>query len=151
MVTPHTMKGSTTRPAPPVCCPKTPPCSPAPSRQRDDTFSSLVRLLLCPPLPIQYKMHTFCLSLAISLSHHPNPPLPFHGCPSKARTGALEPSELERFKKQAECLKFPPQYHFGSKGQPAPQLTVLIRCIQFSSPGCCFSPITLLHFRSLSR
>lgn len=29
------------------------------------------------------------------------------------RTGALEPSELETFKKQAECLQFPPQYHFS--------------------------------------
>ncbi|XP_029367545.1 uncharacterized protein LOC115049452 [Echeneis naucrates] len=30
------------------------------------------------------------------------------------RTGNLEPSELETFKKQAECLKFLPEYHFGS-------------------------------------
>ncbi|KAL6114335.1 uncharacterized protein ACO6RY_05124 [Pungitius sinensis] len=29
------------------------------------------------------------------------------------RTGTLEPSELETFKKQAECLKFLPEYHFG--------------------------------------
>ncbi|XP_034026001.1 uncharacterized protein LOC117510414 [Thalassophryne amazonica] len=29
------------------------------------------------------------------------------------RTGKLEPSELETFKKQAECLKFLPEYHFG--------------------------------------
>uniref|UniRef100_UPI0037E75EFD saxitoxin and tetrodotoxin-binding protein 2-like n=1 Tax=Semicossyphus pulcher TaxID=241346 RepID=UPI0037E75EFD len=29
------------------------------------------------------------------------------------KTGALEPSELETFKKQAECLNFPPQYHYG--------------------------------------
>nr|XP_020449924.1 uncharacterized protein LOC109956854 [Monopterus albus] len=28
------------------------------------------------------------------------------------RTGALEPSELETFKKQAECLKFLPEYYF---------------------------------------
>ncbi|XP_026176538.1 uncharacterized protein LOC113138387 [Mastacembelus armatus] len=28
------------------------------------------------------------------------------------RTGNLEPSELETFKKQAACLKFPPEYHF---------------------------------------
>ncbi|XP_041856242.1 uncharacterized protein LOC121649459 [Melanotaenia boesemani] len=28
------------------------------------------------------------------------------------RTGTLEPSELETFKKQAECLKFLPEYHF---------------------------------------
>ncbi|XP_032372072.1 uncharacterized protein LOC116689620 isoform X1 [Etheostoma spectabile] len=33
------------------------------------------------------------------------------------RTGALEPSELETFKKQAECLKFLPEYHFGGTGQ----------------------------------
>lgn len=51
----------------------------------------------------------FCLST-------PTPRL-FHGCSPKARTGALEPSELETFKKQAECLKFPPQYHFGGTGQ----------------------------------
>ncbi|XP_030593778.1 uncharacterized protein LOC115785959 [Archocentrus centrarchus] len=30
------------------------------------------------------------------------------------RTGALGPSELETFKKQAECLKFLPEYHFTS-------------------------------------
>ncbi|XP_056149325.1 uncharacterized protein LOC130123989 isoform X2 [Lampris incognitus] len=30
------------------------------------------------------------------------------------RTGNLEPSELETFKKQAECLGFLPEYHFGS-------------------------------------
>lgn len=30
------------------------------------------------------------------------------------RTGKLEPSELETFKKQAECLQFPPEYFFGS-------------------------------------
>ncbi|CAN9513313.1 unnamed protein product [Ophioblennius macclurei] len=30
------------------------------------------------------------------------------------RTGALEPSELETFKKQAECLRFLPEYHFGN-------------------------------------
>ncbi|XP_008417092.1 uncharacterized protein LOC103470431 [Poecilia reticulata] len=30
------------------------------------------------------------------------------------RTGALEPSELETFKKQAECLGFLPEYHFVS-------------------------------------
>ncbi|XP_037536404.1 uncharacterized protein LOC119413426 [Nematolebias whitei] len=30
------------------------------------------------------------------------------------RTGSLEPSELDTFKKQAECLKFLPEYHFGS-------------------------------------
>ncbi|CAK6970494.1 uncharacterized protein LOC128365140 [Scomber scombrus] len=29
------------------------------------------------------------------------------------RTGKLEPSELETFKKQAECLNFSPEYHFG--------------------------------------
>ncbi|KAL7391521.1 hypothetical protein ABVT39_010476 [Epinephelus coioides] len=29
------------------------------------------------------------------------------------RTGTLESSELETFKKQAECLKFYPEYHFG--------------------------------------
>ncbi|KAM9858827.1 saxitoxin and tetrodotoxin-binding protein 1-like [Aulostomus maculatus] len=29
------------------------------------------------------------------------------------RTGQLEASELETFKKQAECLKFPPEYYFG--------------------------------------
>uniref|UniRef100_G3P723 Apolipoprotein M n=1 Tax=Gasterosteus aculeatus aculeatus TaxID=481459 RepID=G3P723_GASAC len=29
------------------------------------------------------------------------------------RTGTLEPSELETFKKQAECLNFLPEYHFG--------------------------------------
>ncbi|XP_047447067.1 uncharacterized protein LOC125011782 [Mugil cephalus] len=29
------------------------------------------------------------------------------------RTGALEPSELETFKKQAECLNFLPEYIFG--------------------------------------
>lgn len=28
------------------------------------------------------------------------------------RTGKLEPSELETFKKQAECLQFLPEYHF---------------------------------------
>ncbi|KAF7661067.1 hypothetical protein LDENG_00268780 [Lucifuga dentata] len=28
------------------------------------------------------------------------------------RTGALEPSDLETFKKQAECLNFLPEYHF---------------------------------------
>ncbi|CAI5637034.1 unnamed protein product [Oreochromis niloticus] len=31
------------------------------------------------------------------------------------RTGALEASELETFKNQAECLKFPSEYHFTSK------------------------------------
>ncbi|KAG7242495.1 hypothetical protein INR49_020907 [Caranx melampygus] len=31
----------------------------------------------------------------------------------KSRTGSLEPSELETFKKQAECLKFLPEYHFA--------------------------------------
>nr|XP_015827994.2 uncharacterized protein LOC107393895 [Nothobranchius furzeri] len=30
------------------------------------------------------------------------------------RTGNLEPSELDTYKKQAECLKFLPEYHFGS-------------------------------------
>ncbi|KAJ0019329.1 hypothetical protein NQD34_006898 [Periophthalmus magnuspinnatus] len=30
------------------------------------------------------------------------------------RTGKLEPSELETFKKQAECLKFLPEYFFGT-------------------------------------
>ncbi|XP_072289656.1 saxitoxin and tetrodotoxin-binding protein 1-like [Eucyclogobius newberryi] len=30
------------------------------------------------------------------------------------RTGKLEPSELETFKKQAACLKFPPEYYFGT-------------------------------------
>ncbi|XP_020776558.1 uncharacterized protein LOC110156691 [Boleophthalmus pectinirostris] len=30
------------------------------------------------------------------------------------RTGKLEPSELETFKKQAECLKFFPEYFFGT-------------------------------------
>ncbi|XP_012716814.3 uncharacterized protein LOC105925488 isoform X1 [Fundulus heteroclitus] len=30
------------------------------------------------------------------------------------RTGALEPSELETFKKQAECLGFLPEHHFVS-------------------------------------
>ncbi|MEQ2235535.1 hypothetical protein ILYODFUR_003307 [Ilyodon furcidens] len=30
------------------------------------------------------------------------------------RTGALEPPELETFKKQAECLGFLPEYHFVS-------------------------------------
>ncbi|XP_037632913.1 uncharacterized protein LOC119492494 [Sebastes umbrosus] len=29
------------------------------------------------------------------------------------RNGTLEPSELETFKKQAECLKFLPEYYFG--------------------------------------
>ncbi|XP_042343401.1 uncharacterized protein LOC121943877 [Plectropomus leopardus] len=29
------------------------------------------------------------------------------------RTGTLEPSELETYKKQAECLKFVPEYYFG--------------------------------------
>lgn len=58
-------------------------------------------------------------------SFSPPHPLLFHGCSFKARTGALEPSELETFKKQAECLKFLPEYHFGGKGQPSLQLTVL--------------------------
>ncbi|XP_061585013.1 uncharacterized protein LOC133450415 [Cololabis saira] len=31
------------------------------------------------------------------------------------RTGNLEPSELETFKKQAECLNFPSEYHFTGK------------------------------------
>ncbi|CAL8346630.1 unnamed protein product [Lota lota] len=31
------------------------------------------------------------------------------------RTGGLEPSELEKFKKQAECLKFLPEYYYGGK------------------------------------
>ncbi|XP_068166075.1 saxitoxin and tetrodotoxin-binding protein 2-like [Antennarius striatus] len=31
------------------------------------------------------------------------------------RTGDLEPSDLETFKKQAECLEFLPEYHFGGK------------------------------------
>uniref|UniRef100_A0A668W1H0 Uncharacterized protein n=1 Tax=Oreochromis aureus TaxID=47969 RepID=A0A668W1H0_OREAU len=31
------------------------------------------------------------------------------------RTGALEASELETFKNQAECLKFPSEYHFTSE------------------------------------
>ncbi|XP_017269179.1 uncharacterized protein LOC108234475 [Kryptolebias marmoratus] len=30
------------------------------------------------------------------------------------RTGSLEPTELDTFKKQAECLQFLPEYHFGS-------------------------------------
>lgn len=38
-------------------------------------------------------------------------------CSFKARTGKLEPSELETFKKQAECLQFPPEYFFGSTGK----------------------------------
>ncbi|XP_029017894.1 uncharacterized protein LOC114862103 [Betta splendens] len=29
------------------------------------------------------------------------------------RTGALEPSNLETFKQQAECLRFLPEFHFG--------------------------------------
>ncbi|XP_068594908.1 saxitoxin and tetrodotoxin-binding protein 1-like [Brachionichthys hirsutus] len=29
------------------------------------------------------------------------------------RTGNLDPSDLETFKKQAECLEFLPEYHFG--------------------------------------
>ncbi|XP_069034624.1 saxitoxin and tetrodotoxin-binding protein 1-like [Embiotoca jacksoni] len=29
------------------------------------------------------------------------------------RTGSLEPSELDTFKKQAECLNFLPEYYFG--------------------------------------
>ncbi|KAG7278337.1 hypothetical protein CRUP_029942, partial [Coryphaenoides rupestris] len=29
------------------------------------------------------------------------------------RTGSLEPSELEKFKKQAECLKFLPEFYYG--------------------------------------
>ncbi|KAK5932684.1 hypothetical protein CgunFtcFv8_004368 [Champsocephalus gunnari] len=42
------------------------------------------------------------------------------------RTGALEPSELEIFKKQAECLQFLPEYYFGGtdlcpdEREPAP-------------------------------
>lgn len=36
-----------------------------------------------------------------------------------ARTGSLEPSELDIFKKQAECLQFLPEYHFGSTRKTA--------------------------------
>ena len=43
MVTLHIMMGSTMRPAPTASCPKTPP-SFLTASQRDDTFSSLVRL-----------------------------------------------------------------------------------------------------------
>lgn len=43
---------------------------------------------------------------------------------SKARTGMLEPSEFETFKKQAECLKFPPKYHFVSTGEASTQFRV---------------------------
>lgn len=35
----------------------------------------------------------------------------------KARTGLLEPSQFETFKKQTECLEFPSHYHFGSTGE----------------------------------
>lgn len=39
-----------------------------------------------------------------------------HGCSFKARTGALDAAELQTFKKQAECLKFLPEYHFADTG-----------------------------------
>lgn len=41
----------------------------------------------------------------------------------EARTGLLEPSQFETFKKQAGCLEFPPHYHFGSTGEPPLQLS----------------------------
>lgn len=47
----------------------------------------------------------------------------------QARTGSLEPPELDTFKKQAECLKFLPEYHFGStrkKSVPAQFFSSLV-------------------------
>ncbi len=125
MVTLHIMMGSTMRPAPTASCPKTPPSS-LTAGQRDDTFSSLVSLfsvsvsgqyfdiLLC------HLSLRFVLSpLASPRSPHLTPTFYFSGSPFKARTGTLEPSELETFKKQAECLNFLPEYHFGGTGQPS--------------------------------
>lgn len=61
------------------------------------------------------RSHTFCSgrisfspTIAISVA-----------CSFKARTGLLEPSHFETFKKQAECLEFPPHYHFVSTGEPS--------------------------------
>lgn len=105
-VTRRTMTASTTRPAPTACCPKTPPCCPT-APPRADTFSSLVS----NPAFLRLRPET----------NSKIPRLSFLSVSLQARTGALEPSELETFKKQAECLQFPPQYHFSGTGQTPPR------------------------------
>lgn len=96
MVTPHTMKGSTTRPAPLVCCPKTPPCSLA-SSQRDDTFSSLVRLLSF--LNCRFSENAQFLSLSSRFFFSPpQPPSPVSWLPFRStnrRTGAIRVRDLQ--------------------------------------------------------
>lgn len=96
------------RPAPTASCLKTPLSSPMES-PRDDTFTSLVRIVL-PLTGTGWKKYRTWLFVSYFC-------LLSSGFSFKARTGTLEPSELETFKKQAECLNFLPEYHFGGTGQ----------------------------------
>lgn len=64
--------------------------------------------------------HTFCCGCA---SFSPTTAISV-ACSFKARTGLLEPSHFETFKKQAECLEFPPLYHFVSTGESPLRLSV---------------------------
>lgn len=114
-VTLHIMMGSTMRRALTASCPKTPPSSLMESL-RDDTFSSSVRLFI--PLHCWFECLVNMLTIWHLLILTTSPSLFYYSVSSsKARTGALEPSELEIFKKQAECLQFLPEYYFGGTGQ----------------------------------
>lgn len=65
-------------------------------------------------------LHTFCCGCT---SFSPTTAISV-ACSFKARTGLLEPSHFETFKKQAECLEFPPLYHFVSTGESPLRLSV---------------------------
>lgn len=110
--------GSTMRPVMTACCLKTPP-SFLTASQRDDTSSSSVKCFSFQLCMLRVTVHQtvfsntlIFVSIFCSLSRC------FHTtrCCFKARTGALEPSELAAFKKQAECLKFLPEFHFVGTG-----------------------------------
>lgn len=157
MVTLHITMESTTRPVPTASCQKTPPSSLTAS-PRDDIFTSSVSSIsiVLPPSLICEKNPPHCfrhynISEALHcwlISALPRPliysPCCFtSSCSSfTARTGTLEPSELEVFKKQAECLNFLPEYHFVGTGQSSFQLCgglalaasiVSVNCVMFFS------------------
>lgn len=122
MATLHIMMGNTTRPALTASCLKTPPSS-LTEKPKDGIYFSSVSLNFLSHLSNNKLLINFsgCLFLSFFCplsSDFPLTPSLNFSCPSfKARTGKLEPSELETFKKQAECLNFSPEYHFGGSGQ----------------------------------
>ena len=113
---PTTTRGDTTRPVLTVYCLRTIPCC-LTERARGASSWCSVRHCYCAThysCPQIFFLHpTSSWSPALFLNHF-----------FAARTGQLDATELERFKKQAGCLKMYPEYFTAGTGGQIPPLTL---------------------------